>query len=321
VTAILTVDSNNLVKAIQCVDFGINAEARSIVKGIVEENNPDLGYLTLYNEDGSGTGSSRGPLLRTYNYVDQNRTEILRNHKAVKADSIQSGDTAYIRLDNDGDIASISASDNYSVKYAKVLSKMPGEIAVEFDDGLQQVLAVGSGVIVISDKLIAGYKALKDGDRVRLLLNETENSTDLKEITIEGDEHYISNIYKGIITKVDEMSGKITVMGLMSFNSGNWERTDRKGFTTIPIAEDFYIYSGDTVLNAYDADRLLYSNEAYIAVSKGYGGTEEAVVLSYKNSEDTAVPVTSDTLTGMVSGSGSFMLSRENQRVDLTPAA
>jgi len=57
-TVILTIDGNNLVKEIQGVDIGINAEARRIVRGIVEENNPSLGYITLFNEDGSGTGSN-----------------------------------------------------------------------------------------------------------------------------------------------------------------------------------------------------------------------------------------------------------------------
>jgi len=315
VTAILTVDSNNLIKAIQCVDFGINTEARRIVKGIVEENNPDLGYLTLYNEDGSGTGSSSGPLLRTYNYVDQNKTEVLRNHKPVKADKIQAGDTAYIRLDADGDIASVSAVDNYITKYGKVISKLPTQIAVQYDDGTQQVLPANNSVIVIRDKLLVGLKALKDGDRVRLLLNVNGKSTDLKEITIEGDEHYISNIYKGTITKIDGMSNKITVMGMQVFNRGSWDYTPRKGSTVVPLAGDFKIYSGDTVLDIDDANKLLHSNEAYIAVEKTYGGEEKVVLLSYRNSLDTQVPVASDTIANAVSGSGSFMLSRENRKV------
>ena len=123
-TVILTIDGNNIVKEIQGVDIGINAEARRIVRGIVEENNPNLGYITLYNEDGSGTGSN--PLaLRTYNYVDQSKVEVLRNHEPADIDSIQAGDTAYLRLDSDGYIVSVSAVDNYTVRYAKILSKLP----------------------------------------------------------------------------------------------------------------------------------------------------------------------------------------------------
>ncbi len=314
-TAILTIDSNNLIKEIQCVDLGINSEAKRIVRGIVEENNPDLGYLTLYNENGSGTLSGNAALLRTYNYVDQNRTIIYRNHKVVKADSILAGDTAYIKLDNDGDIASISAVDNYSARYGRVISKLPTEIVVEFEDGTQQLFATGNNVIVVKNKLLVGLKALKDGDRVKLLLNDNGKTTDLKEITIVSVEHLISNIYKGSITKIDNMSDKVTVMGLLVFNKGNWERTDWKGFTTIPLADSFSIYAGDTVLDIENANKLLYSNEAYIAVEKGYGDEERVVLLSYRNNLDTQVPIFNDSISGVISGSGSFMLTRKNQKV------
>ena len=312
-TAILTIDSNHLVREVQCVDFGINTEARRIVKGIVEENNPDLGYLTLFDEDGSGTGSTA--VLRTYNYVDLNRTEIYRNHKLVSADIIQAGDTAYIRLDSEGDIASISAVDNYITRYASVISKLPTEILVEFEDGTQQLLSTPANIIVIRDRQVVGLKALQDGDGVRLLLNETGKATDLKEITIEGDEHYISNIYKGTITNIDNMSDKIMIMGLQVFDKGNWERTERKGLTAIPLAERFKIYSGGTVLDIDAANRLLYSNEAYIAVEKTYGGEERAVVLSYRSSLDTVVPTISDTISAVTSGAGNFTLARDNKKV------
>jgi hypothetical protein len=314
-TAILTIDSNNIIKAIQCVDFGINSESRNIVRGIVEENNPNLGYITLYNEDGSGVGSSKAAALRTYNYVDLNNTAIFRNHKNIKADNIQTGDTAYIKLDNEGDISSISAVENYTVSYGRIISKLPSEIAVKYDDGTEQLLETGKNVIVVRDKLLVGLKTLKDGDRVRLLLNDNGKSTDLKEITIEGDEHYISNIYKGTVTKIDDMSDKVTVMGLQVFNKGLWERTDTKGVTVIPLADNFNIYSGDTELDVENVNRLLRSNDAYIAVEKSYGGEEKAILLSYRDSSDTIVPTYSDSITGAVSGSGGFVLSRENQKV------
>lgn len=320
-TAILTIDSNNLIQEIQCIDLGINSAERQIVRGIVEENNPDLGYLTLYNEDGTGTGNGSAAMLRTYNYTDPNKMDIYRNHKAAKTDSIQMGDMAYIRLDNDGNIVSVSSVDNYSFKYGRVVSKLTSDILVEYEDGMQQLLAAGDKTIVIRDKQLVGLKALKDGDRVRLLLNENGKSTDLKEITIEGDEHYISNIYKGTITKIDDKSDKISVMGMQAFAKGNWERTEYKGFTTIPIAEGFVIYADDQQIELEDANRLFYSNEAYIAVEKTYGGTEEAVLLSFRNSLDTQVPTASDSITGVAAGSGSFLLSRENQRVSYSPGS
>ena len=315
---ILTINGNNIITEIQCVDIGINAEARRIVRGIVEENNPDLGYITLFNEDGSGTGSNSWAILRTFNYVDQNKTEVLRNHKSADVESVRAGDTVYLRLDKNGDIESVSAVDNYTTAYAKVISKMPSQIVVEYEDGIQQILDVNDDIIVISDKMLVGIDAIKDGDRIRMLLNEGSKLTEIIEITIEGDEHFISNIYRGKITKLDDISDKITVLGMYVFNRGNWELTDKKGFTSIPLSDGYKIYANNKLLDIDSANRLLYNNDAYIAVEKTYGGEERAVVISYRDSMDTEVPVTSDMISNVVSGSNSFVTANDNKKVVLS---
>jgi hypothetical protein len=313
--AILTIDSNNVISEIQCVDIGINAEARRIVRGIVEENNPSLGFITLFNEDGSGTGSSSWAVLRTYNYIDQNKTEVFRNHKSASIESVRAGDTVYLRLDKNGDIESISAVDNYSTAYVKVISKMPSQIAVEYEDGIQQILDIDEDIIVIRDKMLVGVDSIRDGDRIRMVLNETSKLTEIIEITIEGDEHFISNIYRGKITKLDDISGKITVLGMYVFDRGNWELTERKGFTTVPLAEGYKIYANNKLLDIDAANKLLYNNDAYIAVEKTYGGEERAVVISYRDSMDTEVTVTSDKISGVTSGSNSFTIANDNKKV------
>lgn len=316
-TVILSIGSNNIITAVQSVDLGINAEERNIVRGIVEENNPQLGYITLYNEDGTGTGKAAADSLaavRTYSYIDQNRLEILRNQAAAKLDSIQVGDTAYLKLDDDGNIISISAVDNYTVKYGKVLAVQPGSVIVQYDNGIQQILETGSDVLVIQDKKLTSLKALRDGDRVRLLLNINNKSTDLKEITIEGSEHFITNIYKGVISDMDDISDKISILNLQAFNKGKWERTDRKGFTAIPLSDGYRIYYGDREMDMQSANELLNSNEAYIAVEADYGGIEKAVLISYRNGDDTEI-LYNDNITGVVSGAGSFNLLREFKKV------
>ena len=316
-TVILTINSANIITAIQAEDFGITSEERKIVKGIVEDNNPDLGYITLYNEDGSGTGANaaaRLAAMRTFNYINQNTLEVLRNHSPATLDDIQTGDTAFLKLDDDGNVISISAVDNYQVKYGKVLSKLPDEIIVEYDDGTQQILPVGSDVLFIQDKKLTSFNSLKDGDRVKLLLNITNTSTELKEVTIEGDEHFISNIYKGEVSYIDPMSDKLVVLNLQVLNKGTWRRSDRKGFTGIPLADGYKIYLGDRSVDAGRASELLSGNEAYIAVEKDYGGEEKAVVVSYRFADDTEVRY-SDDITNVFSGSGSFGLAAENRDI------
>lgn len=314
---ILTITGNNTVTAVQSLDLGINAEEKNIVRGIVEENNPQLGYITLYNEDGTGTGKTAAATIaavRTYSYTDQNRLEVLRNHAPAQIDTIQTGDTAYLRLDEDGNVTSVSAVDNYEVRYGRVLTKQPGSIIVQYDNGTQQILTVGADVLVIRDKKLTDLKTLKDGDRVKLILNTNNKSTDLKEITVEGTEHLITNIYKGVISGLDAISDKVTVMNLQIFNKGRWDRADRKGFTSIPLSAGCVIYYGDREMDRQTANRLLNSNEAYIAVEADYGGIEKAAVVSFRNGDDTEV-LYSDDITGAVLGSDSFGLLKEFKRV------
>ncbi len=316
-TVILTINAGNTVTAVQSADFGINSEENRIVKGIVEENNPELGYITLYNEDGTGTGKNAAAklaALRTYNYINQNGMEVFRNHSAARVDDIQTGDSAFLKLDEDGNIVSVSAVDNYLVKYGTVKSKLPGEIVVEYRDGTQQVLAVGKDVLFIQDKKLTSFNSLKDGDRVKLLLNATNKATDLKEVTIEGDEHFITNIYKGEISYLDDMSDKLMLLNLQVFRNGAWQRTDRKGFTSIPLADGYRLNLGDSAYTIEKVNKLLAGNEAYVAVEKDYGGEEKAVLVSYRFADDTETKY-SDKITHAMSGSASFGLAAENKTI------
>ncbi len=307
---ILTIGANNTVTAITSTDLDINSDAGKIVKGIVEENNPQLGYITLYNEDGSGTanfGAYEVSMLRTYNYVNENTLEIYKNHEQADIESIQAGDTAYLKLDDDGGIISVSAVDNYSVKYGRIISKLASSMAVEYENGTQQVLVISDDVLFIKDKKLVAYSFLKEGDRVRLLVNANPTSTELKEVTIEGDEHYITSIYKGQLLNIDEISDKVKLWNLQFYNNGKWERTSTKGMTAIPLAEGCTIYANDTQMTIRKVNSLLVDNEAYIAVEKDYGGNENAIMLSFRNSSDKEVLYT-DNISSLSSGSGKFNL-------------
>jgi hypothetical protein len=317
-TVILTIGPGDVVKAVQTANLGISNEAGRIVKGIVEENNPQLGYIALFNEDGTGTGKeaySGLAVLRTYNYGNQNSMEVLRNHERASLDSIQAGDTAYLKLDDEGRVVSISAVDNYTVRYGRIVSKMPGSIAVEYDNGDQQVLTVGGDVLIIRDKKLVSYSELEDGDRVRLLLNESIRSTDLKGITIEGEEHFIANIYKGRVESLDTLSNKIKMLNLQVYNNGKWERTDTKGISNISMSDDCAIYYNNTKISPDNVNLRLIENEAYLAVEKDRGGNERVVVLSFRSESDKEI-LYSGNVSTISSGSGKFRLENNPEAIE-----
>jgi len=65
------------------VSSNMRAKNTTVVTGIVEENNPQMGYISLYGEDGTGTsvGAEQFYNLRIYNYGNQNELEVIKNQK------------------------------------------------------------------------------------------------------------------------------------------------------------------------------------------------------------------------------------------------
>jgi len=320
---ILTIQNSSVVTAVKTADFVLNPDEKNISKGIVEDNNPELGFITLYNESGVGsraTGNGVLPAVRIFNYINPTEVEVFKNHEEAGIDEVEPGDTAYIRTDEEGNVLSISAVDNYTVKFGKVLSKKPATLAVEYDDGIQQVLDIDDSVLIISENRAVSYSGLKDGDRVKLILHITNKFTRLKEITIEGEEHLITSIYKGIISHIDDISNKVVALNLQVFEGGQWRKTDNKGFTDIKLADGYDMYFGSSKVDTGKVNRYFKGSEAYIAMESDYGGEENAVLISFRNEDDSEM-LYDDSVINTVPGKGSFKLSSGKSSIMLDPGS
>lgn len=313
--AILTVQ-NDVVTEIATFEFARDRET-NVVKGIVEDNNPQLGYITLYGEDGTGTapGSQQLYVLRTYNYGNQNNIEVFKNHKTAEIEDIKTGDTVFLKLDENYNVIAISAVDNYIVKYAKIISKKPSSLVVEYNSGEQQVLDIDEDVFVIAGKKPAEYTRIKDGDRVRLLLHVTNKFTRVKEISIESGEHYISAIYKARIESIDSMSERLVAQNLKVFENGRWVKTEQKGAVSFRLNDECMMYFDDRKLDIDRANKYFRGNEAYIAVIKDYGDEEKAVFITYRNEEDAEDEPYEDSVSLAMTGAGIFKLSKRTDAI------
>ena len=284
----------------------------NVSRGIVEENNPALGYITLYSKNKAGGGQAYS--LKVYGYLDPNSVEVFKNHKKAGIENVEAGDTAFVKTDGDGNVLAISAVSNYTVRYGRIVSRSSSRLVVEYDDGAQQALALSGSVFVVENSRVVGINHLQDGDRVRLLLNITERFTHLKGITIEGNEHFVANIYKGYVTYIDEISEKLTVLNLETFDRGKWRLPERKGFTSIRMAENCTLFFEGNPIDIKTANRLLKNAEAYIAVEKDYGGGEKAVIVSFRNRDDMEA-LFDDSISHIKTGDGSFELAREYKTI------
>lgn len=305
--------TDNMITGIKEVTLRLRDQG--VANGIVEDNNPQLGYITLYKENAGGEVLSSGD-IKTYNYSNPKNISVLKNYKDAAVEEIEGGDSVYIKFDDEGNIEMISAVDNYIEKHGKLLKKNTASLAIQYDDGTQQILMTNSEIPVILDKKLVGYDTLKEGDRVKLLLNITDAFTRTKQITIEGDEHFVTNIYKGIVDKLDEVSNSLIIQNMEMLRNGKWERTDQKGFSAVGLAQDNDMYYKSAIIETDFVNSKLRSAEAYIAVESDYGGDEKAILVSFKDKSDMELTEFDDSIVSNSMGSeGELSLEKETNNI------
>ena len=112
--------------------------SKIVISGIVDENNTALGYIAIYNPD------NQENIIEIYNYLDPQKVSVTRNYKKTELNAVEEGDTAFLELDKDGYVVSISAVSNYIVKYGMISHKSPLSITVEYDNKEQEVFRTDS---------------------------------------------------------------------------------------------------------------------------------------------------------------------------------
>lgn len=259
---------------------------KGLVAGIVEENNPQLGYITLYNEDGTGKTPLALSTIRSFNYADPNEVEVYKGHIPAELEDIEAGDTVFIRIDDTGSVSSVSSVSNYTVRYGKVIKKRLSSITVETKKG--QLEYNTDGVDVIKAGKLSKISQLKDGDNVKLLINEAPNITVLKELTIEGGDKLVANVYKGKFEGYDDISNKIMLNDSWTLSKGQWTK-DTVGFKEIKLDDNFTAYYGGRKKVIKEFNTKMNDMTVYIASEKDYGNGENGVVATFVNDLDKEV--------------------------------
>jgi hypothetical protein len=309
---------DDMVTDINSVNLTLDGDLK-IVKGIVEDNNPQLGYITLYGENGEGASSSDKNALRTFSYVNQNGINVYKNNKKADIDEIEPGDSVFMKLDDRMNVYDISAVDNYIPRYAKIITKKPSAISVEYDNGVQQVLTVNENVPVIVNNAVAGIDKLKDGDRIKLILNQTNKDVSVKGITVNDNQKTIKNIYKGSLVQLDETTNGLVIQNLERLSKGQWERSQNIGISKLNLGDSFKLFSGGKTIDIETVNNNLRNQEAYIAAEGDYGGGEKAVVVSFRN-KNNLESLADDIIARNETSAGQFGLNKSTTSMNYGPS-
>ncbi|PYG89503.1 S-layer family protein [Ruminiclostridium sufflavum DSM 19573] len=285
---------------------------QGLVAGIVEENNPQLGYLTLYNEDGTGKTPLEASTLRTFNYADPNDVKVYKNHVPAELSDIEPGDTVFVRIDDEGAVSSISGVPNYSIYYGKIVNMKISSVTVETEKGKQLIFNT-NGVDVIKDGKLTKISQLKNGDKVKLIVNNAPNISVLKEIVIEGGDRLVANVYKGIFESYDDLSNKIMISNPWVLTKGQWMKNTTDPFMTIAVGNNFKAFFGGNERAAKTLNTLLSGTTVYIASEKDYGNGENGVVASFIDDLDKEVAYNDKVYN--TASSNNFTLGKALERI------
>lgn len=319
--------SNNIVK-----DISYHGEQSLITeeRGVVVENNPDFGYMVIFDNKGNkktynyDTGSLQTvKKLEHYQsedsvgYIDQVFKSGNYNPVNSTIDRIDAGDIVFIRpmKDDPNYIESISASTNYNTKYGQIMSFVDnGEIVnmlVKFENGTSSMYQFPSDIVIMKQGVMVGPNDVVVGDYAKLLVNSAVISNGhvietVKEIQLEADATYVTQIVKGQVAGVDNVQGTIQVQNAQSLQKNGWQNYKQINTYSLGNKNTDIFYRGKRVDLDYVNKYLKRgNNEVYIAIENGYSGEKVKRITIY-DGRDTFVPF--DEVVS-ASNDGSFVTS------------
>lgn len=271
---LLTVE-NNLVTKMENISGNLFQQG-GIYSGILEENNPALGYITLYFPDGSGISPNLKSALssyRTYSYISVNDIIVYKNGVLTNIEALNPGDSVFIKLNDEGNIIKISGTDNFYPVYGKVRTKGNWILQIEEADRSIVQLRITVNVPIFQNRRRVSWSDIKEGDEVRVLLQTSGNQTIIGEITIENKEIEANGIYKANLTYYNNFTKSLVVSGMQQFKDGIWNVSDYHGIRKLTINDN---YNPDIPKGAYGT--------VYLATGESITGNDTVVQLFLEDS-------------------------------------
>ena len=245
------------------------------IRGIVQEINPKLNYITLY--DAKGKKDLR--LTSTYNFAPN--IKIKKNGVITDVENIEVGDTAYIQLVKDNDVQSINVESNYISRFGELILNGNRNLTIKYEDGTVQKLDLDNDVLVVKYGEIIPIDAIIPGDKLKITLNQNDSYTKIEGLIVEDDQHLITNVYKGKVYELGDSSIELTNTKVLS--KGNWIDEEGRGIVTFNLDDSPKIYLSNNSINFDDAKNLLPTKDTYLAVYKDIAGDEKVIMISSNN--------------------------------------
>ncbi|AGC68195.1 S-layer domain protein [Thermoclostridium stercorarium subsp. stercorarium DSM 8532] len=297
---------DNIVTRMVSVD-GLLLQEAGIYNGILEENNTGLGYITLYFPDGSGTSPGLRNALsyyRTYSYLRADEVEVYKNGEPADIEDLKPGDSVFVKVNGEGTVVKISATDNFYPVYGRVRTKGNWLLQLETTSGDVVQYRIPSNTPIFIDKKKAQWSDIKEGDEVRILIQTSGNQTIIGEIVAKKKETEIDAVYRAKFYSYDKLSNSILVHNIQQFKDGIWEMPGY-GFSKLNINENY----------VPGIPKGMNGSTVYIATGKNITGKESVVCLAFADDELKA-EISGDTIVDVDPGRGRLSLLNKSSYIN-----
>ncbi len=324
-TVVLTLN-NSIVVGVSYVGEPVVADE---VRGIVVENDPNYGFLTIVDNAG---------VRRNYRYFEtdmrvlkqqfyDNQDDIgyygimfpqfVYNPRDTVITSVEPGDVVFIRpkAEQADVIDIISASTNYNMRYGRVrqLQQNNGitSILLEYENKQTSWYDMADGIFMTRGGKVVPSTNLMVGDWAKILVNEAVIAPgvildSVKFVTIEGKEHYISNIVKGNLSNFNSLQKQLVLSNVYSMTKTGWSNYQNIKQYDINTPEIEYYYNNQQISSGY-AEQFFKRSDAtvYLALDSYFAG-ERVAKVTFRTERDT--PLNADFVT-TTNGMGGFEIA------------
>lgn len=279
--------------------------------GIVEENNPDLGYITYKSKDGYTVTRNyyreeitveKQPYYESEDrlgYIDELFPNFEFDARDTTIDHIQVGDYIYIRTNRDAVVTYISAFNDYVMRYGKVKSYsfnsgQTADILIEDETGRSYNYRVELYTPVTKGGKSITLSQIKAGDWVKVLVAQRIIGAGivneaLQEIVVDNDSRYISNVYRGQVASVSTFKKLLNMKSIQKLEKLGWGPYNNLLSISMDAKKAQAYYLGSQVSLDYVARSLKSSGYVYVA-AETYMGKENAVKLNFQSKLQNTLP-------------------------------
>lgn len=278
-------------------------------RGIVTENDPDMGILSFIDNSGNIvtknylSGDMKVKKLKHFQRDDDIGyiTELFPNYKfnplEASIEEVEPGDIVFMRFDpNDRDtIINISASTNYIAKYGKIKEIVDNgdyhSIVFEYENKQVSWFDIADDVFVIKEGKPIKLFDVQEGDWAKLLINQAIAEPgvileSVKEMTVEGGSHFITTVVKGQITGLNAIQRQLQLRNSQKLGNNGWEDYRNLEKLSLSGKDIEYYQDGKKISLDYAMQYLKRADgEVYVALEDNYSG-QKIKKVTFRNGRD-----------------------------------